>query len=112
MAEYQRAVRLFSSEKRSAITPADRALILERMIEEELLLQYGIESGLVRNNHRVRAEVMRAVTSSLMADLESSAAVRDGTPDREADRNARLADYLAQLRDSATIRRVSPEAGQ
>ncbi len=39
--EYHRALRLFASEKRSAITTDDRSLILERMIEEELLLQYG-----------------------------------------------------------------------
>ena len=78
------------------------------MIEEELLLQYGIEAGLVRDNQAVRAEVLRAVMRSLMADLDASAVVRDGAPDREAERNGRLADYLAQLRDSATIRRVAP----
>ena len=33
-AEYQRALQLFASEKRSAITGGDRSLILERMIEE------------------------------------------------------------------------------
>ncbi len=100
MAEYQRAVRLFASEKRSPVTPQDRALILERMIEEELLLQYGVEEGLVRSDAGVRAEVLRAVVSSLLADLEASAELQtDGADD--------LAEYLRQLRDGATIRRVA-----
>ncbi|MGI9284815.1 MAG: hypothetical protein ACR2P1_05470, partial [Pseudomonadales bacterium] len=41
LADYQRAVQLFASEKRSAVTASDRSLILQRMIEEELLVQYG-----------------------------------------------------------------------
>lgn len=106
MTQYQRAVRLFSSEKRSAVTPGDRALILERMIEEELLLQYGVEAGLVRSNQAVRAEVLRSVTTSLMAELDARPVGRVDTPEQEAARNRHLADYLGLLRDSAAIRRV------
>lgn len=112
MAEYERALRLFTSEKRSVLTPADRALVLERMVEEELLLQHGIELGLVRNDPAVRAEVLRAVLGSLMADLEAGAGDRGDSSDREAERNDRLADYLARLRDSADIRRVATGANQ
>jgi hypothetical protein len=106
LTQYQRAVRLFSSEKRSAVTPEDRALILERMIEEELLLQYGVEIGLVRNNQAVRAEVLQSVTTSLMAELNASAVGSAKTTEHLAERERHLADYLGLLRDGAAIRRV------
>ena len=99
--QYQRAVRLFASEKRSPVTTDDRSLILERMIEEELLLQYGVEAGLVRDDPAVRAEVLRSVMTSLTADLQARG-------DAEADRGPvpydPLAQYLGQLRSGATIR--------
>jgi hypothetical protein len=99
--EYQRAVRLFASEKRSALTMDDRSLILERMIEEELLLQYGLHAGLVRDDPGVRAQVLRSVITSLTAEWQA----RDGV---EASGGAStqnpLAEYLSQLRAGASIR--------
>jgi hypothetical protein len=99
--QYQRAVRLFASEKRSAVTLEDRSLILERMIEEELLLQYGVEAGLVRNDPGVRAEVLRSVMTSLTAELQARG---EGESERSPSRYDPLAEYLGQLRSGATIR--------
>ncbi len=103
LAEYQRAVQLFGSEKRSAITQGDRSLILERMIEEELLVQYGVESGLVRRSQAVRAEVLRSVITSLTIELEASAVEGDVGYDHGQARDDRLVEYLGHLRGSATI---------
>lgn len=101
LAQYQRAVGLYASEKRSAVTDDDRSLILERMIEEELLRQYGVHSGLVRSDPGVRAEVLRAVTTSLTAQLDAG----DNAVEKTArDTSTALADYLALLRSGASIR--------
>ncbi len=107
--QYQRAIRLFASEKRSPVTTADRALILERMIEEELLRQYGVATGLVRDYPAVRVEVLRAVMTSLTVDHQARA---DDGIDGAAARHDQLADYLGQLRSSASIRWPTPGATQ
>jgi hypothetical protein len=101
LAQYQRALRMFASEKRSAVTAEDRSLILERMIEEELLLLHGVESGLVRNNPAVRAEVIRSVMASLMTELEARI---DGEISPQRGPDAALAEYIGQLRNGANIR--------
>ena len=99
--EYQRAVRLFASEKRSAVTTDDRELILERMIEEELLLQYGVAVGLVRDDPAVRGEVLRSVMTSLTAEQQARGC---DEVNRGPVRYDPLAEYLGQLRSGATIR--------
>jgi len=101
LAQYQRALRMFASEKRSAITAEDRSLILQRMIEEELLLLHGVESGLVRKDPAVRAEVIRSVMNSLMAELEAH---NGGKPNPQQGGDAALGEYVSQLRNGATIR--------
>ena len=106
-AEYQRALHLFASEKRSAINGSDRSLILERMIEEELLVQYGVKVGLVRTSAAVRSEVLQSVMAGLTVEFEARG---DDGRDPGRDRDDRLAEYLGQLRDAATIR--WPASGQ
>lgn len=101
LAQYQRALRMFASEKRSAVTAEDRSLVLARMIEEELLLLHGVDSGLVRDNPAVRAEVIRSVMASLLTELEART---DGELNPQRDRDAALADYIGQLRNGADIR--------
>jgi hypothetical protein len=107
LAEYQRAVQLFGSEKRFALTQGDRSLILERMIEEELLVQYGLESGLVRRSKAVRSEVLRSVIASLTTELEARAVEGNDGYDHGQARDDLLLEYLGHLRDSATIQWAS-----
>jgi hypothetical protein len=104
LAEYQRAVQLFSSEKQFAVTPADQSLILERMIEEELLVQYGVASGLVRDSQAVRAEVLRSVMAGLVTELEARAVEGDDGYQQGLARDNHLQQYLEHLRNGATIR--------
>jgi hypothetical protein len=110
--EYQRAVQLFASEKRSAITLGDRSLILERMIEEELLSQYGVEAGLVRSSPAVRSEVLRSVMAGLTTEFEAGAIEDEDRHTEEQARDGRLVKYLGQLRDGATIRWAASEGEQ
>ena len=104
LAEYQRAVQLFDSEKRFGVNQADRSLILERMIEEELLVQHGVELGLVRRNQPVRAEVLQSVIVSLTSELQAGEVASGDVDRQEKARDDRLIEYIGHLRESATIR--------
>jgi hypothetical protein len=107
-AEYERALQLFASEKNFGITIGDRSLILTRMIEEELLVQYGIDEGLVNTDAAVRSEVLKAVMSGLMVELDATKKVGGQQHAADEDRNQHLVRYLAQLRRGAEISWTSP----
>ncbi len=56
--------------------PADdveRARLLDRMIEEELLVQRGLELGLARFDRQVRADLVAAVIDAVVAEAEAVA---------------------------------------
>lgn len=119
MVEYQRALKLFGSEKREPIADKDRSLVLERMIEEELLLQHGMSSGLVRRDRDVRMAALQSILTGLMVEFEADAkGFQDGSDspnkaqhtsatERELSagksRDALLGAYLGQLREASTI---------
>ena len=94
LAEYQRATELFASDKREPLTEDDRSLVLQRLIDEELLIQYGISSGLIRSDLAVRAVVLESVLAGLVVEVEAT-----GGDSAEQI----LTDYLAHLRTTASI---------
>jgi hypothetical protein len=112
LTEYQRAVQLFNSEKKFAVNQADKSLILQRMIEEELLVQHGVESGLVRRNQSVRAEVLRSVIVSLTTELKAGALDSGAVERQQKAQDDRLVEYIGHLRQSATIRWSSESVQQ
>ena len=59
--EYQRALNMLASEKRDAVTDQDRDLVLQRLIDEELLIQQGLNSDLIRTNIAVRNVVLQSI---------------------------------------------------
>jgi hypothetical protein len=69
--EYTRAVALLASDKRTEVTEADRAHVLNRLLEEELLVQQGIASGLVDTNPTVRQAITQAMLASIAAESVS-----------------------------------------
>jgi hypothetical protein len=70
--EYTRAVALLASDKRTGVTDADRAHVLNRLIEEELLVQRGIESGLVDSDRTVRQAITQAMLAAVVAESVSA----------------------------------------
>src|SRR5262245_55368535 len=70
--DYARAVALVESDKRTAITDEDRVRVLDRLIEEELLIQRGIEIGLVDSNRSVRKIITQAMLASIAAESVST----------------------------------------
>lgn len=98
--EYRRALNVFGSEKREPVSERDRALVLERMIEEELLLQHGVALGITRGNNKSREEALRSVLAGLVIELDSSGSEPGSKHDE------RLAQYLAGLKATSSIRWV------
>ena len=92
--DYQRALGLMASGKRSPLNAEDRILVLERLIQEELLVQYGIAQDLLRADRKVRSAVLQSVLAGL--DIQARAAVKQ-------DSDNGLQEYLVELRSSADI---------
>lgn len=61
-----------SSDKRETITSDDADYVLERIIEEELLVQRGLEVGLAENDKRTRAAIINAMINMTTATAEST----------------------------------------
>lgn len=64
---YERAWRMVASDKRNAMSDADRAHVLKRLIEEELLIQRGEAIGLVLSDPAVRKSISAAMIQSIVA---------------------------------------------
>jgi parvulin-like peptidyl-prolyl isomerase len=64
--DYLRALAAVSTDRRTPIDDGDARRVLDRLIEEELLVQRALELGLVRRDRTVRAQLV-AATIDLLA---------------------------------------------
>ncbi len=71
--EYASAYQALLSDKSKAPTANDKRLVLDRLIEEELLVQRGIEIGLLDGDATVRKTVAMAVIEFVLAQGGSDA---------------------------------------
>ena len=92
LAQYERALAALASDRREPLGPEERQHVLERLVEEELLVQRGLELGLARHDRRVRGDLVSAVIQSVVAQTEGY------EPDREELERfyAENADYFAR----------------
>jgi len=67
-ASYRRAIEALEADKRNPLTPADRARALDRLIDEELLVQRGIELGLPESEPSVRKAIVDAMVQFAVAE--------------------------------------------
>jgi len=107
--EFEQAVARLAADKRDPLDQAERAHVLDRMIEEELLVQRGVELGLLQSDRAVRAALVSALIDSVVAD--ASAAQPGEAELREF--YARNSDYFARparLRVQQIFFRAGPEA--
>ncbi len=63
-----RAVQALSNDKRNAVTDADQAAALERLIEEELLVQRGVALGLAETDLNARKAIVQSVLQLAIAE--------------------------------------------
>jgi hypothetical protein len=104
---WQRAVAAVESERRTPLTDADRRAILDRLIDEELLVQHGLALGLIEQDRRLRgqlvSEVMAAAMQGAAQDADEAALRRYYEQHR---------DYFSapgRLRVAALFVRVTPQ---
>jgi parvulin-like peptidyl-prolyl isomerase len=71
--EYERTLAAFAADRRAPLGDEDRRHVLDRMIEEELLVQRGLELGLARHDRRVRADLTSALIASVVSEAEERA---------------------------------------
>ncbi len=62
-----RAVAAVASERRAPLTAEDQRHILDRLIDEELLVQHGIAMGLPEHDGRIRSELVSQVMQTATA---------------------------------------------
>jgi parvulin-like peptidyl-prolyl isomerase len=70
--EFQRAVQALAADRRDPLVDADRRHVLDRLVDEELLVQRGLELGLARHDRRVRGDIVAAVIQSVVAESEAN----------------------------------------
>ncbi|MEN8184527.1 MAG: peptidylprolyl isomerase [Myxococcota bacterium] len=71
-----RLLSALAADRRSPLDDDDRRHVLDRLIDEELLVQRGLELGLSSHDRRVRADLTQAVIASVLADVEDEVASR------------------------------------
>ena len=76
-AEYERALAAVAADKRNPLSDEDRQRILARLIEEELLIQRGVEIGLVDRDRNVRGAVVAAVIEHILVASQSDPVAED-----------------------------------
>lgn len=70
-ADYARALAAITADTRGALRADDRRRVLDRLIDEELLVQRGLALGLARHDRRVRADLTQTVLEGVLAPLEA-----------------------------------------
>lgn len=68
--EFERAVGLLASDSKNPVGPAEREHVLNRLIEEELLVQRARDLGVDQHDRRVRALLVRQMIDSIVADAQ------------------------------------------
>ncbi len=65
---YERALAALATDRRNPVGPEEQHLALERLIDEELLVQRGLDLDLTRHDRRVRGEIVSAVVAAVVAE--------------------------------------------
>ena len=64
--KYQTIINLIQNDKRDELTIADREMALDRIIEEELLVQYAYKNGFLEADDLLRKSIVRSVVDSIV----------------------------------------------
>ena len=79
--DYERVLAGVENDLRNPVDAAMRRRVLERMIDEELLVQRALDLGLAAVDRRIRGELTSALIDSIVAGAEAEAKA-DGPDDR------------------------------
>ena len=67
---FERVLTLLEKNTDSPLSEADRSLVLNKLIEEELMVQQGVDLGYISLNSTVRNTLMQAVTDSVLSEQQ------------------------------------------
>jgi hypothetical protein len=62
-----------SSDRRSELTVTDKEYVLERMIEEELLIKRAVDIGILKSNTMARGTIVQQMINTIIADNSMTA---------------------------------------
>ena len=65
---YQMQLEGLANDKRSPLTLEDKAYVLERMIEEELLIKRAIDLGMLENNPMARGTIVQQMIKNIISE--------------------------------------------
>ena len=65
---YQMQLEGLANDKRSPLTLEDKAYVLERMIEEELLIKRAIDLGMLENNPMARGTIVQQMIKNIVIE--------------------------------------------
>lgn len=70
---YEQALQAFAADRRADLTADDRDHVLQRLIDEELLVQYGLSLDLAARDPRTRTDLSAAVIAWVVGRAEEDA---------------------------------------
>jgi hypothetical protein len=68
--DYLRVLGAMRSDRRNPVDEGERRRVLDRLIDEELLVQRGTELGLARTDRMIRGQIVRAVIASVVSEFQ------------------------------------------
>ncbi|GIW40620.1 MAG: hypothetical protein KatS3mg076_1197 [Candidatus Binatia bacterium] len=68
---FERTVEALASDRRDGVDEAERRRVLDRLVEEELVLQRALELDLARRDPRIRAELTQALIRTVVEEAET-----------------------------------------
>lgn len=69
--DYNNFLQLLARDKRNPLTEEDKRHVLDRMIEEKLLIQRGVEIGLIKSDPQVRKTIANAMINSVVTETST-----------------------------------------
>ena len=76
--DYRRALAALAADRRTALDAGERARVLARLVDEELLVQRALALGLARDDRVVRAGLVDAVIAAVTAAARDADPTADG----------------------------------
>ncbi len=89
-ANYERALARLADESTDAPTLESRAWMLERLIEEELLVQRGLELGMAQSDGAVRNAIVNSLIASVTAEADAASPTDEQLEQHVADNTDRV----------------------
>ncbi len=74
--EYARSLAMLAGDRREPLSQSDRARVLERLIDEDLLVESALARGFLASDRSVRDAVSLAMVESIVAESASRAATQ------------------------------------